>query len=58
MQKKFGINRAKIKGGCQSGRKVVTHKSNSDLPLATFAAKLLCILLGLLSAHAVTTASM
>ena len=23
----------KIKGGCQSGRKVVTHNSKSDLPL-------------------------
>ena len=29
MQKKF-----KIKGGCQSGRKAVTHNSKSDLPLA------------------------
>ena len=28
------INRTKIKGGCQSGRKVVTHNSKSDLPLA------------------------
>ena len=33
MHKKFKINRTKIKGGCQSGRKVVTHHSNSDLPL-------------------------
>ena len=33
MQKKFEINRTKIKGGCQSGRKVVTHDSKSDLPL-------------------------
>ena len=33
MQKKFEINREKIKGGCQSGRKVVTHNSKSDLPL-------------------------
>ena len=32
MHKKFEINRTKIKGGCQSGRKVVTHKSKSDLP--------------------------
>ena len=32
---KFDINRTKIKGGCQSGRKVVTkiHNSKSDLPL-------------------------
>ena len=34
MQKKFEINRTKIKGGCQSGRKVVTHNSKSDSPLA------------------------
>ena len=27
------INRTKIKGGCWSGRKVVTHNSESDLPL-------------------------
>ena len=27
------INRTKIKGGCQSGPKVVTHNSKSDLPL-------------------------
>ena len=27
------INLTKIKGGCQSGRKVVTHNSKSDLPL-------------------------
>ena len=33
MHKKFEINRKKIKGGCQSERKVVTHKSKSDLPL-------------------------
>ena len=32
MHKKFEINRTKIKGGCQSGRKVVTHNSKSDLP--------------------------
>ena len=34
MHKKFGINRTKIKGSCLSGRKVVTHDSKSDLPLA------------------------
>ena len=34
MHKKFEINRIKIKDGCQSGRKVVTHNSKSDLPLA------------------------
>ena len=27
------VNQTKIKGGCQSGRKVVTHNSKSDLPL-------------------------
>ena len=30
---KFEINRTKIKGGCQSGRKVVTPDSKIDLPL-------------------------
>ena len=33
MHKKFEINQTKIKGGCQSGIKVVTHDSKSDLPL-------------------------
>ena len=33
MHKKFEINQTKIKGGCQSGRKVVPHNSKSDLPL-------------------------
>ena len=33
MHKKFEINRTKIKGGCQLGRKVVTQNSKSDLPL-------------------------
>ena len=33
MHRKFEINRTKIKGGCQSGRKVVSHDSKSDLPL-------------------------
>ena len=33
MHKKFETNQTKIKGGCQSGRKVVTHNSKSDLPL-------------------------
>ena len=32
MHKKFEINRTMIKGGCQSGRKVVTHNSKNDLP--------------------------
>ena len=27
------VNQTKIKGGCQSGRKVVPHDSKSDLPL-------------------------
>ena len=33
MHKKFEINPTKFKGGCQSGRKVVTHNSKRDLPL-------------------------
>ena len=33
MQKKLEINRTKIKGSCQSGRKVATQDSKSDLPL-------------------------
>ena len=32
MYKKFEINLTKVKGGCKSGRKVVTHDSKSDLP--------------------------
>ena len=36
MNKKFEINRTKIKGGCQSGRKVVPYDSKSDLPLQHF----------------------
>ena len=36
MHKKFEINWTKIKGGCQSGRKVVTYNSKSDLPLDTY----------------------
>ena len=35
MHKKFEINQTKIKGGCLSGRKVVTHNAKSDLPLET-----------------------
>ena len=34
MHKKFEINWTKIKGDCQSGRKVATPDSKSDLPLA------------------------
>ena len=33
MCQKFEINWTKIKGSCQSGRKVVTQDSKSDLPL-------------------------
>ena len=33
VHKKFKINRTKIKGSCQSGRKVVIHDPKSDLPL-------------------------
>ena len=36
MNKKFEINRTKIKGGCQSGTKVETHNSKSDLPLVIY----------------------
>ena len=31
----FKVNQIKIKGGCQSGRKVVTHDCKSDLPLVS-----------------------
>ena len=34
LDKKFEINWTKIKGSCQSGRKVATQDSKSDLPLA------------------------
>ena len=33
MYMKFEINRTKIKGGCQLGRKVVPHDSKNDLIL-------------------------
>ena len=33
MHKKFEMNRTNIRGRCQSDGKVVTHNSNSDLPL-------------------------
>ena len=36
MHKKFKINLTKIKGGFQSGRKVVPHDSKSDLPLGFY----------------------
>ena len=36
MHKKFEIKWTKIKVGCHSGRKMVTHNSKSDLPLATY----------------------
>ena len=36
MHKKFEINRTKIKGGCQLGRKAVTYNSKSNLPLAIY----------------------
>ena len=36
LHKKFEINRTKIKGGCQSERKVVTHNSKNDLPLVLY----------------------
>ena len=40
----FKINRTKIKGGCQSGRKVVNHDSKRDLPLDIFKLKDVCVL--------------
>ena len=40
MQKNFEIYRTKIKGSCQSGRKVVTHDSKSDLPLKMLKTKI------------------
>ena len=36
MHKKFEMNQIKIKGGCQSVRKVIPNKSKSDLPLDIF----------------------
>ena len=33
IHKKFEIDRTKIKGDCQLGKKVVTYNSKSDLPL-------------------------
>ena len=36
MHKKFEKNQTKIKGSCHLGRKVKTHDSKSDLPLANF----------------------
>ena len=30
------VNQTKVKGGCQSERKVVTHDSESDLPLGSY----------------------
>ena len=33
------VNQTKIKGGCQTGRKVVTHDSKSDLPLVVVTAR-------------------
>ena len=41
MHKELEINQIKIKCGCQSGRKVVTHNSKSDLPLDS--SKVLCL---------------
>ena len=35
MHKNFKIDQTKIKGGSQSGRKVVPHDSKSDLPLVS-----------------------
>ena len=40
---KFEVNQSKIKGSCQSKRKVVPHDSKSYLPLAESAAAVACI---------------
>ena len=29
----FEVNQTKIRDGCQSGRKVITHDAKSDLPI-------------------------
>ena len=39
---KFETNLTKIKGGCQSGRKGVTHNSKSDLSLVKFICVCVC----------------
>ena len=44
MYKKFEINPTKIKGSCQSGGKVVTHNSKSDLPLIQIEKSLIVLL--------------
>ena len=44
MDKKFEINWKKIKGGRQSGRKVVTHDSKSDVPLARYIERKIALL--------------
>ena len=38
----FEVNQTKIKGGCQSGKKVVPHDSKSDLPLHILEVKYVC----------------
>ena len=35
MDSDFEVNQTNIKGGCESGRKVVPHDSKSDLPLVS-----------------------
>ena len=37
------VNQTKIKGSCQSGRKVVPHDSKSDLPLTRQATMWKCL---------------
>ena len=37
------VNQTKIKGGCQSGSKVLPHDSKSDLPLAKVNQNHMCI---------------
>ena len=47
MHKKFEINLTKIKGSCQSGRKMVTHNSKSDLPQVKYLGIFICTVSGL-----------
>ena len=51
LHKKFDLNRTKIKGSCQSGRKVVNHVSvsKSDLRLDTYIVGVLFCHLALLA---------
>ena len=54
MHKKFGINWTKIKGECQSGRKVVTHDSKSNLSLLTYYLAIACIVAAKMANYIIT----